>query len=119
MARPTRLERVRKICLALPEATEVVVEAWDGEPTFRVRNKVFVFAAPDGSSLTLKADPDERVALLADDRHYYVPAYVGNRGWVGVRVDRDTDWGELAELITTSYCMIAPKKLAALVEPGA
>jgi predicted DNA-binding protein (MmcQ/YjbR family) len=112
----TLLERIRALCLAMPEAFEI--EAW-GHPTFRVgggRGKIFCTAAVDGSSLTVKADPLERDALLADEKRFYVPAYVGHKGWVGVRCDGvPVDWEEIAELIATSYCLVAPKRLAANV----
>ena len=107
----TLLERVRKLCLALPEAFEI--EAWE-HPTFRVgggRGKMFCIAAEDGSSVRVKADPIEREALLEQGDPFYMPAYVGTKGWVGVQLDDRTDWVEVAELIATSYCLIAPKRL--------
>ena len=112
----TLLDRVRKLCLALPEAFEL--EAW-GHPTFRVgsgRGRMFCTAAADGSSITVKADPGEREALLAQGEPFYLPAYVGDKGWLGVRLDEPgVDWEEVAELIATSYCLIGPKRLAAQV----
>jgi predicted DNA-binding protein (MmcQ/YjbR family) len=112
----TPLERIRALCMAMPEAFEI--EAW-GHPTFRVgtgRGKMFCIAAEDGSSLRLKADPLERDALLADEERFYVPAYVGHKGWVGVRCDGSrVDWEEIAELLATGYCLVAPKRLAATV----
>jgi predicted DNA-binding protein (MmcQ/YjbR family) len=97
------IERVRGLCLALPEAFEL--ETWD-HPTFRVgsrRGKIFCTAAPDGSTITLKADPIEGQALLAQGDLFYVPPYVGGKGWVGLRSDHPrTDWKEVAELIATS-----------------
>jgi predicted DNA-binding protein (MmcQ/YjbR family) len=112
----TLLDRVRKLCLALPDAFEV--ETWD-HPTFRVgggRGKIFCIAADDGSSIRLKADPPERDALLAQGDPFYLPGYVGHKGWVGVKLDRPgIDWEEIAELIATSYCLIAPKRLARTV----
>lgn len=100
------IERTRTLCLALPEAFEL--ETW-GHPTFRVgrgRGKIFCTAAPDGSSITLKAGPVEREALLAQGDPFYVPPYVGDKGWLGVRSDHPgTDWEEVAELIATSYCL--------------
>jgi YjbR len=79
-----------------------------GPPTFRVgsgRGKIFCTTAPDGSSVTLKADPVEREALLAQRNPFYVPPYVGDKGWLGIRSDHPrTDWEEVAELIATSYC---------------
>jgi predicted DNA-binding protein (MmcQ/YjbR family) len=107
------LERVRALCLALPEAFER--EAWE-HPTFRVgggRGKIFCTAAADGSSATVKADEMEREALLAQGDPFYFPPYVGGKGWVGISLDLEkTDWDEVAELIATSYCLIAPKRLA-------
>jgi predicted DNA-binding protein (MmcQ/YjbR family) len=107
------IDRVRTLCLKLPEALER--ETWE-HPTFRVgggRGKIFCTARPDGASITLKADPVERDALLAEGDRFFVPPYVGDKGWVGVRLDRPgTDWEEIAELIATSYCLIAPKRLA-------
>ena len=107
------IERVRALCLALPEAFEL--EAW-GHPTFRVgrgRGRMFCIAAADGSSIRLKADPVEREAQLAQGDLFCRPAYVGAKGWVGMRLDHPrTDWEEVAELIATGYCLIAPKRLA-------
>jgi predicted DNA-binding protein (MmcQ/YjbR family) len=109
------LERLRQICLALPEAEER--ETW-GEPTMRVRNKIFAF--PRETQLTVKADPDERLSLLADPR-FFLPPYVGTKGWVGLRLQSVgeatmPDWAEVAELIATSYRLIAPKRLSALLD---
>ena len=110
------IERVRTLCLALPEAFEL--ETWD-HPTFRVgggRGKIFCTAAPDGSTVTTKADPLEREALLAQGEPFYYPPYVGSKGWVGIRLGSPkTDWEEVAELIATGYCLVAPKRLAAEV----
>jgi predicted DNA-binding protein (MmcQ/YjbR family) len=106
------LDRVRTLCLALPEAFEV--EAWE-RPTFRVgsgRGKMFCMAAADGSAITMKADSLEREALLAEGNPFYLPPYVGTKGWVGVHLGPRTDWEEMAELIATSYCLIAPRRLA-------
>lgn len=109
----TLIERVRTLCLALPEAFEV--EAWE-HPTFRVgsgRGRMFCIAADEGSSIRLKADPVEREALLAEGDPFYLPAYVGTKGWLGIQLDHPRiDWDEVAELIATSYCLIAPKRLA-------
>jgi predicted DNA-binding protein (MmcQ/YjbR family) len=107
----TAIDRVRALCLALPEAFEVL--AWE-HPTFRVgsgRGKIFCIAGADGSTVSLKADPIERQALLAQGEPFYLPPYVGTKGWIGVHTER-ADSGELAELIATSYCLIAPKRLA-------
>jgi predicted DNA-binding protein (MmcQ/YjbR family) len=76
---------------------------------------MFCTAADDGSSITLKADPMEREALLAQGDPFYFPPYVGVKGWVGVTLTRGSDWEEAAELIATAYCLTAPKRLAAQV----
>jgi predicted DNA-binding protein (MmcQ/YjbR family) len=104
------LIRLRAICLAFPEATER--ETW-GEPTMRVRDKIFAFPRVD--QVTFKADPDERLSLLEDPR-FFLPPYVGGKGWVGMRLDGKPDWDEVAELLATSYRLIAPKRLSALLE---
>ena len=107
-----RLAKLRALCTALPEVTEEVT--WGTDINFRVRKKIFAFPG-DGDGLTFKADPEEREALLSDDR--FTPArYLARGGWI--RMDLTTgrvDWREIDELIRTSYCLIAPKKLAAQV----
>lgn len=117
---PRPLTRLRKLCLALPEAHEV--EAW-GEPTFRVRNKMFAtFASADTHhgngrpAVWLKAGKGNQAAMIADapDR-YFVPPYVGPSGWVGVHLDGDTDWAEVAELVKDAWRLTAPKKLLVLL----
>ena len=90
---PRPLTRLRKLCLALPEAHEV--EAW-GEPTFRVRNKLFaMYAAAENHhgagrpAVWCKAAPGNQALMVrAEPRRYFVPPYVGPRGWVGVWLDR-------------------------------
>jgi predicted DNA-binding protein (MmcQ/YjbR family) len=107
--------RVREICLALPEATE---KSFGGHtaPAFRVRDKLFVMVSEDQTSMTFKAGPGVQEALVGDDpARFYVPPYVGARGWVGIRLDADHDWAELTELLQDSYRLIAPKRLAAQV----
>lgn len=115
---PSHLERLRSTCLALPEAEER--ETW-GHPTFRVRDKIFASCADDASTVGFKADPDELEALLADDR-FERAQYVGRFGWVtmtlaGEAASGRIDWVEIDELVRTSYCLIAPKKLARQVAP--
>ncbi len=112
-------ERLRAICLRLPEATE---KPFGGHtaPSFRVREKLFVMVAESGESLTVKAPAGDQAVLVASDpERYFVPPYVGSKGWVGVRIDENTDWDEVAELATDSYRLIAPPTLVALLEhPG-
>lgn len=107
-----RVEKIRALCLALPEATEEIT--WGDHLNFRIRNKIFCFPG-DGSSLTVKADRDELPALLDDPRVTPAP-YLARGGWIRLDLTKGRiDWRELDELIRTSYCLIAPKKLAALV----
>lgn len=109
MPRRPRIERVRELCLALPETAEK--EAW-GHPTFRVREKMFAACGEDAATVTFKADPDEREALLADETRFFYPAYVGSKGWVGMNLTGTVDWDEVRELLTTSWTIIAPKRVA-------
>jgi predicted DNA-binding protein (MmcQ/YjbR family) len=110
------IDRVRAICLALPEAVEK--ETW-GDTTFRVRDKIFAVTGvgSDGrATLTCKAPAGSQTVLAgADPKRFYVPAYVGHKGWIGVRLDGKPDWDEIAALIKRSYGMTAPKRLAARV----
>ena len=108
--------RIRAICLALPEAVE---QPFGGHtaPSFRVRDKLFVMTSEDGGQMTFKAPPGVQQALVASDpARFYVPAYVGHKGWVGARLDKPQDWDEIQELIEDSYRMTAPKRVAALLD---
>lgn len=111
------LARLRRICLALPEAEEI--ETW-GHPTFRVRNKIFVGCGADEDGrpqMTCKAPPGEQQALVAGDpERFFVPAYVGSKGWVGVYLEGAVDWVEVTELVEESYRLTAPKRLVARLE---
>jgi hypothetical protein len=102
--------RLRAICLALPEAVEQ--EAW-GDPTWRVRGRIFAMEKRgDGSpSVWLKAPPGAQEALVAaaPDR-FFVPPYVGPKGWIGLRLE-PADWDEVAAHVRTSFRLIAPKRL--------
>ncbi len=104
--------RLREICLSLPEAVE---KPFGGHtaPSYRVRDKLFAMTSEDGTTLTFKAGPGVQEALVssAPDR-FFVPKYVGPKGWVGARLDVDQDWDEIAELIEDSYRLIAPKRLS-------
>ena len=116
MAAATRtgLARLRAICLALPAAEEKA--AW-GDPTFRVAGRIFAMhKIGDGRpSLWCKAEPGGQALLVgADPLRFYVPPYVGHRGWIGVRLDRRPAWREIAVLVERSYRLIAPKRLAAM-----
>jgi len=109
------IERLRNLCLALPEATEQ--ETW-GDPTFRVRGKIFAMPKRgDGRiSLWIKApDGSQSILVGADPERFFIPPYVGPKGWVGVRLDDGPDWEEVSALLRRSYRLIAPKRLAKLV----
>ncbi len=109
-------DRLRAICLRLPEAVEK--EAW-GDPTFRVRGRIFAMEKRgDGRvSVWCKAAPGSQQMLVgADPGTFFIPPYVGHKGWVGMRLDRSPDWAEVAVLVRRSYRLVAPKRLAALVE---
>lgn len=110
------VERVRRICLELPEAYEE--ETW-GEATFRVAKKIFAMVGghdPAKPAVSIKASRDDQQALLAQGDPFFFPAYVGPKGWIGVDpTSRRLDWTEMEELITDSYRLIAPKRLAAQI----
>lgn len=112
-ASETTISRLREICLALPEAHEKEF-AGHTSPSFRVADKLFVMVNEAQTSLTLKVAPGAQGILVdANPERFFVPAYVGSKGWVGVRLDGDIDWEELRGLIAESYTLIAPKRLRA------
>ena len=112
----SHMERLEQIVARLPEATRVDIEAWGGEPTFRVRGKNFVFASPDATSISVKLPKEEAVAVVGTDPHVAPTGYgLGRHGWVsvtlGARLGR-VRWVEVEEWIRTSYTLVAPKGLA-------
>jgi hypothetical protein len=113
----TPLDRLRRLSMALPEATEQ--EAW-GAPTFRVRNRMFAMYAHDHHgdgriSAWINAPLGVQEMLVRHDPDtYFNPPYVGVKGWIGVILDNVTD-DALHEHLVEAYCMVAPKKLQALV----
>jgi predicted DNA-binding protein (MmcQ/YjbR family) len=115
------LARLRKLCLSLPEAQEV--EAW-GEPTFRVRSKLFaMYAAPNNHhgggrpAVWCKAGPgNQAIMVKAAPRRFFVPPYVGPSGWIGVWLDGSVDWSELADPLRDAYALVAPKRLRTLLD---
>jgi len=109
------LERIRKICLAFPETSERLSH---GAPTFFIRGKraflmVLTNHHGDGRFAIWCAAPDGVQQLLtdADPEKFFVPPYVGHRGWLGVRLDRGLDWHELAGIAEDAYAKVAPPKL--------
>ena len=110
------LDRLREICLAFPEAAER--ETW-GQATFRVREKIFAMAGDHdtGWSMSCKTRPGMQDVLVGSaPSRFYVPPYVGAKGWVGIYLNDATDWDELADLVEESYRMTAPKRLAAQLD---
>jgi predicted DNA-binding protein (MmcQ/YjbR family) len=120
---PSRpITRLRKLCLSLPEAHEVT--AW-GAPTFRVKNKIFAMYADANNhhgggrpAVWVKAAPGDQEAMVkVAPECFFVPPYVGKSGWVGIWLDDVADWDHVAELLTDSYRLIAPKKLSGHLKP--
>ncbi len=117
-AEDRRLTRLTKICLALPEATREVCGAHAG---FTVKKKTFAWFLNDHhgdgivavSCKVLKGDNARLVA--ADPKKFYMPAYMASKGWVALRLDvGEVDWEEVKDLVTGSYQLVAPRKLAAM-----
>ena len=116
------LDRLRSVCLALPETTE---RPSHGAPSFFVRDKkCFLMVLDDhhgdGRFAIWCAAPagDQQLLVDADAERFFVPPYVGHRGWLGVRLDRGLDWDELAGIVEDAYCTVAPKRLVDLVAPA-
>ena len=112
------LAQARAMCGRLPEVVEVQT---DRGTEFKVRRRTFayVFAIADPSGhvfamLACRAEPEERAALVAMGHPYFAPRSGVDR--IGVVLEDDTDWDEIAELVVESYRLLAPKKLAELVE---
>jgi predicted DNA-binding protein (MmcQ/YjbR family) len=120
-AEDRRLARFTAICLALPEAA---VRRHGDHAAFLVRGRTFAYYLDnhhgDGIvAVTCKVAAGENADLVArDPARFYLPAYIGPRGWVALRLDAgEIDWDEVAELAADSYRLIAPKRLAARIGP--
>lgn len=110
------LDRLRAICLKLPEAVE---SGGVGDPTFKVRDKIFAMRHLVGERMSMwcKAPPGVQDILVGSNpERFFVPPYVGHHGWVGLWLDGEIDWEELADLVVESYRMTAPKSLIALLD---
>ncbi len=113
-----RLVRLTKICLAFPQATRKILGR---HASFLVGKRTFAYFLNDHHgdgivAVTCKALPGDNAALVAaqPDR-FYLPAYIGPRGWVALRLDvGKVDWEEVRELVLGGYRLVAPKRLAAL-----
>lgn len=113
------MARLEQIVARLPEAQRVDIEAWDGEPTFRVRGKNFIFTDKAARGLSVKLSKEEAAAVVATDPLAWPTGYgLGRHGWVSVEVGDDADddrWELIEEWVRTSYTLVAPKALAKLV----
>lgn len=112
-----RLVHISELASALPEADRKI---FGSHAQFQVRKKTFAYFLDnhhgDGIvSISCRVLPGENAALAnAQPRRYYLPAYIGPRGWVALRLDRGKiDWDEVRELLLGSYLLAAPKRLAA------
>jgi predicted DNA-binding protein (MmcQ/YjbR family) len=110
------LNRVRKICLALPGTQETLT--W-GQPHFRVGDKIFSGYGTEKGKTTIgfKLEMDHADAIVSDPRFSRAP-YVGHKGWVSMDASQVKDWEEVRLLIHESYRLIAPKRLLAALEPN-
>ena len=111
-------QAVRDTCLWLPEAEEFLSH---GSPNFRVRGKTF-------ATYVVNYHGDGRVALWlnspagaqdlhveAEPRHFFIPPYVGPRGWLGVVLDRGVEWQRIAKLVREAYEKVAPNNMRARI----
>jgi phosphoribosylglycinamide formyltransferase-1 len=119
-AEDLRLKRLTALCLALPE----VERSLRGDHAdFRVRKKVFAYFLNnhhgDGIvSVCCKSQLGENVDRASSDpERFYLPAYIGSRGWFGLRLDRGAvNWREVENIVELSYCLVAPKAVARAIE---
>lgn len=115
------VEQLRSVCLGFPEAHEV--EAW-GEPTFRVKNKMFAMYASSDThhgggrpSVWVKSTLVNQDLLVRwQPARYFVPPYVGPSGWIGIYLDKRPSWKTIADILRDAYLLILPKKLRAKIE---
>ena len=113
--------RLRAICLALPEAHEV--EAW-GEPTFRVRGKIFAMYASSSNhhgggrpAVWYKAGPGEQTLRVGHDPdRFFIPPYVGPKGWIGMWLDGRVDWDDVTDDMRDAFRLVAPKRIVAQLD---
>jgi predicted DNA-binding protein (MmcQ/YjbR family) len=104
------LETLRKICLALPEANEIIDGF--GHNTFKINGKSFVISGEkeEGFNLSFKSDRETQELLLQSDKFSKTP-YIGQHGWVSIQNPNEEDWDELTDLIHEAYLRAAPKRL--------
>jgi len=116
--------KLRDLCLAFPESTEK--EAW-GEPTFRVKDKLFAMFSSAGThhgggrpAVWIKARPaNQALVIESDAARYFKPPYVGPSGWIGVWLDKRPPWAAIQSLLDDGFRLVAPKKVLAAMESSA
>ena len=122
-ARRDPIERVRQLCVALPEVGERLSH---GAPTWFIRDKKTLATVWDNHhndrrlGLICAAPPGVQQQLIDEEPdRFYVPAYVGHRDWIGVRLDRKVDWQEIEQILVDAYVCVAPAKLVAQLQSSA
>jgi hypothetical protein len=113
---PRVLIRLRKLCLALPESYEKLSH---GEPTFGVDKRMFAMFANAGNhhgrgrhAVWVKGAPGRQArAVRTDPARFFIPPYVGPSGWIGVDLDADTRWSELADILRHAWRLAAPPRM--------
>jgi len=111
------LARLRKLCLALPETSEV--QSW-GHPNFRAGKRIFAVLEVYRGQLSLCVRPDPATyRVLAKDSRFYVTPYIGNQGWLSLKVDGPLDWAEVRTLVLQSYRQVALKRMLAALDDAA
>jgi hypothetical protein len=110
---PAKVERLRQLCLGLPEAIE---KQSHGERAWFVAGKQFANTADHHHDDRLSAwcaapEGAQEMLVKADPKRFFRPPYVGHRGWLGVYLDLEVDWGEVAIIVERAYRRVAPKRL--------
>jgi hypothetical protein len=115
------LQRMRKICLALPEVSE---RPSHGSPAWFIRGKKTLAMYLDDHhgdgrlAIWCPAAPGVQDAMVDEEpERFFRPPYVGPSGWLGVRLDVDPDWDEITGIVEDAYRKVAPKRLVALLDP--
>lgn len=109
------LARIRELCLALPETSE---RPSHGHPTFFIREKRSFLRLLDDhhgdgrfALWCAAGDGVQQMLVAADPERFFRPPYVGHRGWLGLRLDRDLLWDEIAGIVEDAYAEVAPPSL--------
>ena len=120
-ASTSRRKRLVKICGSFPEV--IVEPGGEGHFSFRIRKRIFAYYLFDHHgdgmiAFTCKSSLSEQRRLIKDDPiSFFVPAYLGSKGWIAIRLDLDeVDWETVEELARRAYQEIAPRRLAAAIE---